>query len=51
MLKKIGELKIDTLKDYNQETRKCLEEKGYRLVLTYQTYGTAYYDIAEECKE
>ena len=51
MLKKIGEIKIDTLKDYKEETRKCLEKQGYILVLTYQTYGTSYYDIVEEVKE
>ena len=46
MLKKVGELKVDTSIDYRGKIVEALENSGYTIILNYKTYGTSYYDIA-----
>ena len=51
MLKKVGELKVDTNIDYRGKIVEALENSGYTLILNYKTYGTSQYDIAMNEKE
>lgn len=46
MLRKVGELKVDTCIDYLGKIVETLEDSGYAVILNYKTYGTGQYDIA-----
>lgn len=48
MLRKVGELKVDTSIDYLGKVAEALILCGYTLILNYKTYGTSVYDIAIE---
>ena len=47
MLIKIGELTVDKQKDYHGEVVKCLEDAGFTLIKTSETFGQYFYDIAK----
>lgn len=46
MLKKVGELKVDTNIDYLGKVPEALILRGFTLILNYKTYGTSVFDIA-----
>lgn len=43
MLRKVGELKVDTNIDYLGKVAEALILCGYTLILNYKTYGTSVY--------
>lgn len=47
MNKKLGELKINKLADYDGKTIKALEDAGFVLVLDCETITEKYYIVAE----
>ena len=51
MLIKIGELKVNKNKDYNDEQIKCLEKAGFTVIKTFETFGECFYEIARGEKE
>lgn len=48
MLRKVGELQVDRQLDYYEKQKEALEKSGFVLILTHQTFGTSYYNIACE---
>lgn len=51
MLKQVGELKVDKIKDYYGKQVIALEQYGFTVMLKHEDYGTAYYAVAYEPKE
>ena len=51
MLIKIGELKVDKNKDYKGEQIKCLENAGFIVIKTLETFSECFYEIARGEKE
>ena len=48
MLKKVGELKVDTSRDYRGEIAEALTVCGFTLIMNYKTGFMIQYDIAIE---
>lgn len=48
MLKKIGTLKVDTLRDIHDEQINALKKAGFTVLLISSSYGEDIYDIGKQ---
>lgn len=51
MKKQLAELKVDKSVDYYDKVAKALEDAGFTIVLSLETFSDRYYIVAEESED